>query len=81
MQTHTETAAITEHNFAELGVICVTVNHQGHQKNYYPLTSDGLNDIHKAIRNSGPSGRTVAFPGSILFDQSTRLLKGEPLSA
>jgi hypothetical protein len=80
LQAHSDSAVITEHSFAELGVICVTVTNEGHQKNYYPLTSEGLNDIHKAIRSSGPSGRTVAFPGSILFDQPTRLLKGESLS-
>jgi hypothetical protein len=73
-------AEITEHSFAELGTICVTLIKNGRQENYYPLTSEGLNDIHRAIRDNGSSDRTVAFPGSILFDESTRCLLAESVS-
>jgi hypothetical protein len=79
-EIRTGRAEITEHSFAELGTICVTVIQDGQQSNYYPLSSQGLNDIHQAIRDSGPSGRTVAFPGSILFDENNRSLVAEPVS-
>lgn len=72
-------AEVTEHSFAELGTICVTVIVGGRQKNYYPLSPEGLNDIQDAIRECGLGGRTVAFPGTIRFDEKTRTLSAEPV--
>ena len=73
-------AGVTEHSFAELGTICISVSSNSEQENYYPLEPQGLNDIHAAIRSKGLAGRTVAFPGTILFDEKSRVLICEPVS-
>lgn len=72
-------AEVTEHRFAELGTICVSVVIDGRQENYYPLRPQGLNDIQQAIRQYGLEGKTVSFPGTILYDESTRSLLAESL--
>jgi hypothetical protein len=73
-------AEVTEHSFAELGTVCISVLSNGTQRNYYPLRPQGLNDIQDAIRQLGLGGRTIAYPGSILFDESKRHLVAEQLS-
>ena len=73
-------AEVTEHSFAELGTVCVTVAMAGRQQNYYPLTAQGLNDIQSAIRSGGLKGKTIAFPGTILYSEKSRTLVPEPLS-
>jgi hypothetical protein len=73
-------AEVTEHSFAELGSICVSVVVDGQQHNYYPLRPQGLNDIQQAIRQRGLGGKTVSFPGTILYDERNRSLLAEPLS-
>ena len=35
----------------------------------------GLNDVHAYLRDRIPGGHTVAFPGTILYDESTRRLR------
>lgn len=67
-------ASVTEHSFAELGTLCVTAVAEGRVAHYYPLDPQGLNDIQKVLRQQGLGGATVAFPGSILFDEQTRRL-------
>ncbi len=69
--------SVTEHSFAELGTICVSHAHDGCLQHYYPLAAQGINDIHAAIRKSGLAEGTVAFPGSILYDENSRCLLAE----
>ena len=73
-------AEVTEHSFADLGTICVSVVIDGRQENYYPLRPRGLNDIQQAIRQRGLGGKTVSFPGTILYDEGGRSLLAEPLA-
>ena len=73
-------AEVTEHSFADLGTICVSVVIDGRQENYYPLRPHGLNDIQQAIRQRGLGGKTVSFPGTILYDEGGRSLLAEPLA-
>jgi hypothetical protein len=72
-------ASVTEHSFAELGTVCITHAHDGTLDHYYPLTAQGINDIHAAIRRGGLAEGTVAFPGSLLYDEATRSLVAESL--
>ena len=72
-------ASVTEHSFAELGTVCVSHAHEGVLEHYYPLAPQGINDIHEAIRRNGLTEGTVAFPGSILYDENTRSLVAESL--
>jgi hypothetical protein len=67
-------AAITEHSHAELGTIAITVAGEDRLENYYPLSPQGLNDVHSELRRRVAGGHTVAFPGSILYDEKTRRL-------
>ena len=73
-------AKVTEHSFGDLGTVCVSVVSGETQTNYYPLRPQGLNDIQRAIREVGLDDATVAFPGTILFDELSRSLVAEPLS-
>lgn len=67
-------STITEHSYSELGTIAVTVRNGEHFENYYPLCSNGLNDIQTHIRTHVPGVHSVAFPGTILHDEKTRKL-------
>ncbi|MBT8048532.1 MAG: hypothetical protein HKN57_07805 [Xanthomonadales bacterium] len=67
-------ATITEHSYSELGTIAVTVRNGDRVENYYPLCPQGLNDIQAHIREKIPGVHTVAFPGTILYDEKTRRL-------
>lgn len=67
-------ATITEHSYSELGTIAVTVSDGNRVKNYYPLCPQGLNDIQAHIREHMPGVHTVAFPGTILYDEKERRL-------
>ncbi len=69
-----DVAAVTEHSFDDLGTIAVTVVEGDRVENFYPLSSGGLNDIHAVLRGRVPSGHTVAFPGTILYDPGSRCL-------
>lgn len=70
-------AAVTEHSFADLGTIAVSLVHEGKLLNYYPLRPDGLNQIHSELRRLIPGGHTVAFPGTILYGENRRRLRVE----
>lgn len=65
-------ATITEHSYSELGTIAVTVRDGDQVENYYPLSPQGLNDLHACVRERVPGVHTVAFPGSILYDEKSR---------
>lgn len=67
-------STITEHSYSELGTIAVTVVNDGRVENYYPLRPQGLNDIQAHIRNNVPGVHTVAFPGTIRYDEKSRRL-------
>lgn len=70
--------SVTEHSVDDLGIVAVTVVTETRQINLYPLQADGLNDLHGFIREQGYSG-DVAYPGCILYEESTRQLSAETL--
>ena len=67
-------STITEHSYSELGTIAVTARNGDSVENYYPLYPQGLNDIQAYLRTHVPGVHTVAFPGTILYDENTRRL-------
>lgn len=67
-------AAITEHSFDDLGTIAITAVIDGEVRNYYPLVPQGLNDVHSHLRSRIPEKHTVAFPGTLLYDEERRCL-------
>jgi len=73
-------ATVTEHSFEELGTVAVSLVIDGGLQNYYPLSPEGLNAIHATIRKRVPGGNTVAFPGTILYDERSRSLQAESVS-
>ncbi len=70
-------STVTEHSFEELGTVAITVVDGARIENYYPLSPQGLNDVHGHLRSMVPGGQTVAFPGTILYDEKTRKLISE----
>ena len=74
-ESRKEAVNITEHSAADLGTVVVSVVHDSGMVNFYPLVPAGLNDLHAVIRESlGPSA-ALSFPGSILYDDSSRQLR------
>ena len=67
----------TEHRFKELGTVAVSLVTGVRMHNYYPLSPEGLNEIQASIRKQVPTGNTVAFPGTILYDEPSRSLKAD----
>ena len=65
---------VTEQSLGGLGTVAVTVVHEGRIENYYPLDPRGLNDIHACLRDRVTGGHTVAFPGTLVYDETTRRL-------
>ena len=74
-----DSAVVTQHHFEELGTVAVSLVREGKLLNYYPLSPDGLNDIHTSIRRQVPDGQTVAFPGTLQYDEASRRLKPESI--
>ncbi len=72
-------ASVTEHSFAELGTVCISHAQDGVLQHYYPLAPQGINEIHAALRRNGLAEATVAFPGSILYDENSRSLVAESI--
>jgi len=70
-----DACAVTEHHFEDLGVIAITFADGRSVENYYPLMPRGLNEIHAQLRERVPRGDTIAFPGTILYDETTRRLR------
>jgi hypothetical protein len=66
---------VTEHQFDDLGTIAVTVVSGARVENWYPLRPRGLNDMHVQLRKQASAEQTVAFPGTILYDEATRRLR------
>lgn len=71
-------STITEHSYSELGTVAVTLRNGESVENFYPLCPQGLNDIQVYIRKNVPGVHMVAFPGTILYDEKTRLLIPDP---
>jgi hypothetical protein len=67
-------STITEHSYEELGTIAITVINGNRVENYYPLSAQGLNDVHAYLRDHLTGSQTLAFPGTILYDEKTRKL-------
>jgi hypothetical protein len=67
-------SAVTEHSFGDLGTIAITAVREGRTENYYPLTAQGLNDIHDFLRDQIDEKHTIAFPGTLLYDERQRCL-------
>jgi hypothetical protein len=65
---------VTEHSLHDLGTLAITVVRDGRIEHYYPLDPRGLNDIHACLRERVPGGQTVAFPGTVVYDEKTRRL-------
>jgi len=72
-----DATTVTEHSYHELGTIAVSLVKDNRMINYYPLKPLGLNDIHHAIRDQVPHGHTVAYPGTVLYNEITRRLAPE----
>jgi hypothetical protein len=72
--TSAHSSKITEHSFGELGTIAVSFTGEQGLENYYPLSPQGLNDIHNHIRIRELGEHTVAFPGCIQYDEESRAL-------
>lgn len=70
-------ATVTEHSFEELGTITITVANDDRLEHYYPLSPQGLNDVHAHLRDRIPRGHTVAFPGTMLYHEETRRLAAD----
>ena len=65
---------VTEHSLGGLGTVAITVVREGQIENYYPLRPNGLNDIHACLRDRITGGHTIAFPGALVYDETTRRL-------
>ncbi len=72
-------AVVTQHHFEELGTLALSLVKDGKLLNFYPLSPDGLNDIHTSIRRQVPGGQTVAFPGTLQYDEASRRLKPDSI--
>ena len=66
--------SITEHEAGELGTVAITTTGHDQLVNYYPLEPEGLNEIHKLLRERPGSEASVSFPGFIYYDEQTRCL-------
>ncbi|HKJ18482.1 MAG TPA: hypothetical protein VJ984_14105 [Xanthomonadales bacterium] len=68
-------AAVTEHAWPDLGIVAVTAETPGALKHFYPLTPEGLNDIHEIVQDQELSGEGMSFPGRIAYQDSNRQLR------
>ncbi len=73
-----DAAPVTGHHANDLGTVAVTVVSGNRQMNFYPLLPNGLNDLHRFIRNEGFSG-DVAFSNSIIYNENSRQLMPDTL--
>lgn len=66
--------AITEHDGGDLGVLAVTVVHEGRLRHFYPLAPEGSNAIHRHLAEQGVAAGGVAYPGRPCLDAAARAL-------
>lgn len=74
-------AEVTEHHCKDLGVLAVTVVRDGRQYNYYPLSAEGLNELHARIRSEGLGPAGFAYAESVLYDPALRYLVADATAA
>lgn len=70
-------AAITEHDGGDLGILAVTVAHEGRLQHFYPLVPEGSNALHDHIASLGIAHRGVSFPGTLCVDRAERRLAAD----
>ena len=75
MPADSRACAVTEHHFSDLGIIAITLAQNDRVEHFYPLKPRGLNDVHALLRDRIPGGHTVAFPNTIVYDETTRRLR------
>jgi hypothetical protein len=68
-------ATVTHHSFGDLGTVAITAVTADGVENYYPLGARGLNDIQAQLRHRAQVGLSVAFPGTIVYDEHSRRLR------
>jgi hypothetical protein len=66
-------AAMTEHSAGELGTVAVSLVSGDRQLNFYPLQAEGVNELHRHIREQGLGG-SIDYPGCIRYDEDSRQL-------
>lgn len=76
-----DSVQITEHSSGELGTVAVSVIGESGLMNYYPLIPSGLNDLHASIRKELGISGAVSFPGGVLYDESSRMLRPDNLGS
>jgi hypothetical protein len=69
-----EACCVTEHSLPQLGVIAVSVVAGDQLLNFYPLAPEGLNDLHRHIRERDWACSGFAYPGQLVFDSELRCL-------
>jgi hypothetical protein len=72
-----DACAVTEQACNELGVVAVTVAIADQLLNFYPLSPQGLDDLHRHIRQAGHASGGLAYPGELVFDPGNRSLAPE----
>ena len=78
IESSTADATVTHHSFGDLGTVAVTAVTADGVENFYPLGARGLNDIQAHLRQSAADGFSVAFPGTIVYDEHSRRLRPDP---
>jgi len=68
-------ATVTHHSFGDLGTVAVTAVTADGVENYYPLGARGLNDIQAHLRQCAMDSLSVAFPGTLVYDERSRRLR------
>ena len=66
-------APMTEHSAGELGPVALSVVGGGRQLNFYPLLAEGINELHRHLREQGLGGG-IDYPGRIRYDEDSRQL-------
>ncbi len=74
-------AAITHHDWPDLGTIAISANTSEGVRHFYPLTAEGLNTIQSGLAGLALTGEGIAFPGTIRIDETTRRLRPARIGA
>lgn len=81
LQPRKDSVQLTEHSSGELGTVAVSVIGESGLMNYYPLIPSGLNDLHASIRKELGISGAVSFPGGVLYDEASRMLRPDNLNS
>lgn len=74
-------AAITHHDWPDLGTIVITAHTAEGLRHFYPLTAEGLNTIQSGLSGLSLVGDGIAFPGTIRINENTRRLRPARIGA